>query len=47
MKQKSHILSTDSDLESSDTSSNCGKEPASGRPFKKKGNDLQKVTFIA
>ena len=35
-KQKYHTLSSDSDSESYDTSSKCGKESASGRPYKKK-----------
>ena len=35
-KQKYHTLSSDSDSESYDTSSRCGKEPASGRAYKKK-----------
>ena len=36
-KQRSYYVSSDSDLESYDISSRRGKEPASGRRYKKKG----------
>ena len=45
-KQKSHTLSSDSDVESYDTSSRCGKEPASGRPYKKKGMPHEKISSL-
>ena len=37
MKRIHPYISSDSDLESDDVSSGRGKEPASGRPYKKKG----------
>ena len=37
MKRIPPYISSDSDLESYDVSSGRGKEPASGRPYKKKG----------
>ena len=45
-KQKSHTLSSDNDVESYDTSRRCGKEPASGRHFKKKGMPHEKIPSL-
>ena len=46
-KQKSHTLSSDSDVESYDTSSSCDKEPLSWRPYKKKGMPHKKIPSLS